>query len=316
MIKKKLISIGIPCFNEEKNVVQIYIALKKITHRLTKYSFEYIFVDNGSADKTAENIKKLAQKDSSLVGVFLSRNFGPEASLQAILDHVSGDAFIGIPCDFEDPPELIPEFIKKWEQGNNIVAGVYTKSEDDIFTSLLRKAFYGIFKRISNIDIPVNASGVGLLDKKSLQALNSLPEKYRFYRGLRAWIGFKTAYIKYTRKKRTVGKSSYSMLSYFRHAERGVFGFTYLFLDIIIYLGFILVLLSFLFIAIYIIFALLYSNPIKGSITILVAIVFFGGVQLLAISVIGKYIQVIAEETKNRPMYIIEDTINYAKFKI
>ncbi len=309
MIKKKLISIGIPCFNEEKNVVRIYNAVKKITRRLNKYNFEYIFVDNGSIDQTAENIKKFSQKDTSVVGVFLSRNFGPEASLQAILDHVSGDAFIGIPCDFEDPPELIPEFIRKWEQGFNIVVGIYTKSEDDVFTSLLRKAFYGVFKRISNIDIPVAASGVGLLDKKSLQALNSLPEKFRFYRGLRAWIGFKTAYIKYARKKRTTGKSSYSIFSYFHHAERGVFGFTYLFLDIIVYLGFILVFLSFLFIAIYILFSLIYSNPIKGSITILVTIVFFGGIQLLAISVIGKYVQVIVEETKARPAYIVDKVI-------
>jgi len=313
MPKKKLISIGIPCFNEEKNVVQIYIALKKITSRLTRYNFEYIFVDNGSFDKTVENIKKMAIKDHAIVGVLLSRNFGPEASLQAILDHVTGDAFIGIPCDFEDPPELVPEFIKKWEQGFNIVVGIYTKSEDDAFTTLLRKAFYGVFKRISNIDIPVAASGVGLLDKKSLRALNSLPEKFRFYRGLRAWIGFKTAYIKYARKKRGEGKSSYNILSYFHHAERGIFGFTYLFLDIIVYLGFILVFLSFLFIAIYILFSLIYSNPVKGSVTILVSIVFFGGIQLLAISVIGKYVQVIVEETKARPAYIVNEIINAKK---
>lgn len=313
MLKKKKISIGVPCFNEEKNVVQIYNVIKKITGRLTKYTFEYVFVDNGSSDRTREYIKKISAKDKSVVGIFLSRNFGAESSLQALLDHVSGDAFIGIPCDFEDPPELIPEFIIKWEEGNNIVVGIYTKSEDDVLTSILRKTFYSVFKRISNIEIPVNASGVGLLDRKSLKAINSLPERYRFYRGLRAWIGFKTAYIKYERKKRTKGKSSYNIISYINHAERGVFGFTYLFLDLMVYLGFLLVLLAFIFITGYIIFALVYSNPIKGSITILVSIIFFGGIQLLAISIIGKYIQVIVEESKSRPMYIIDSIINRKK---
>lgn len=147
------------------------------------------------------------------------------------------------------------------------------------------------------------------MDKKVQQAIKSLPEKYRFFRGLRAWVGFDTAYIKYDRPKRNRGKSSYNMLDYFKHAERGVFGFSYLLLDIMAYLGFVLVILSFLFIILYILISLIYGNPIKGAVTILVSIVFFGGIQLLAISIIGKYIQVIVEETKARPTYIIDKII-------
>jgi len=174
----------------------------------------------------------------------------------------------------------------------------------------LRKNFYKLFKRISDIDIPVNAVGTGLLDRKALNILRQLPEKYRFFRGLRAWIGFKTAYVYYNRRKRQLGKSSYRIFDYFKHAERGLFGFSYLVLDLMVYAGFILVFLSFLFIIGYLMLFFLYGNPIKGAVTILVAIVFFGGIQLLAISIIGKYIQVITEETKNRPIYIVDETIN------
>lgn len=311
MSVSKLISIAIPCFNEELNVIPTYQALKKVTDKIKKYEFEFIFVDNGSSDTTRGKIREIAGKDKRIRGVFLSRNFGPESSGSAILDYASGDVFVGFPADLQDPPELIQKFIDKWEDGYDVIVGIYKKSQDDFFISFLRKAFYSLFKKISNIDIPVNASGIGLLSRKALNSLRSLPEKYRFFRGLRAWIGFKTTYVYYERKKRQFGKSSYrSIFDYFKDAERGLFGFSYLVLDLIVYVGFILVFLSFLFIIGYLILFFLYGNPIKGAVTILVAIVFFGGIQLLAISIIGKYIQVIVEETKNRPVYIVEEVIN------
>ncbi|OGK13295.1 hypothetical protein A3A93_02810 [Candidatus Roizmanbacteria bacterium RIFCSPLOWO2_01_FULL_38_12] len=313
MKSKKQISIIIPCFNEELNIPKTNKEIKKIFLTINKYNHEMIFVDNGSTDDTKKEITKLAKRDSNIRAIFLSRNFGPEASLQAGLDYACGDVIISIPCDLQDPPALIPEFIKKWEEGNTIVTGIYTKSEDDFFTAFLRKTFYAIFKKISNIEIPVNASGVGLLDRKALNALNSLPEKYRFFRGLRSWVGFKTAYIVYEKKKRNKGNSSYNLFNYIKHAERGIFGFSYLFLDLIVYVGFIFVILSFLFVLWYVLFSLLFGNPIKGSITILVSIVFFGGIQLLAISIIGKYIQVVVEETKSRPVYIVDKVISKIK---
>ena len=308
---KKKISIAIPCFNEEANIETTYKKIEVILKKLSSYDFEYIIVDNGSTDKTKEIIKKIAKKDKRISGVFLSRNFGPEASATALLDYSTGDAFIGIPCDLQDPPELIPQFIKKWEEGYDIVVGIYKKTEDDLFTSFLRKSFYNIFKRISNIEVPINASGVGLLDRKAINALKSLPEKYRFFRGLRSWIGFKTAHVIYERKKRLYGASSYhSFFDYVKHAERGIFGFSYLPLDLMVYSGFLLTLFSFLFIIGYLYWVIAYGNPINASIPMMLVIFFFGGILLLAISIIGKYIQVIVEETKNRPIYIVEDTIN------
>jgi len=164
-------------------------------------------------------------------------------------------------------------------------------------------------KSISNIEIPSNSIGFGLYSRKVVDAMKSLPEIYRFNRGIRAWVGFSTAYLNYERRPRLHGKSSYSLIEYFRHAERSVFGFSYLPLDFLIYFGLILVILSFAFIICYILYSLLFGNPIKGAVTILVAIVFFGGINLLALSIIGKYSQVIVEETKARPPYIVDSII-------
>jgi glycosyltransferase involved in cell wall biosynthesis len=305
-MKKKLLSIGISCYNEEENVEHAYTLLKKFTQRIRTYNFEYVFVDNGSLDKTRIKIHYLVTKDHSVRGIYLSRNFGPEASSQASFDFSKGDAVIWYPGDNQEPAELIPQLIKKWEEGYDSVVGIYTKLEDPWFMALLRKGFYRIMKYISDIDIPINSSGYGLYSRKVVSAMASLPETFRFERGIRAWIGFSTAYILYERRKRMYGKSSYSLMSYFQHAQRSIFGFSYLPLDLLIYFGLILVLLSFFFIIGYIFFFFLFGNPIKGAVTILVAIVFFGGVNLLALSIIGKYIQVIVEETKARPTYIVD----------
>jgi len=308
-MSKKLISIFIPCFNEEENVRIAYQALIKITDTLPKYHFRYFFIDNGSLDNTRREIKKIVNEDTRVKGVFLSRNFGPESSAQAGFDCAEGDAVIDFPCDLQEPADLIPAFIKKWEAGYDSVMGVYTKLEDPWPMVFLRTSFYRIMKLISNIEIPINSTGYGLYSRKVVDAMASLPEKNRFNRGIRSWVGFSTAYVKYERKKRERGKSSYSLLGYFQHAERSVFGFSYLPLDFLIYFGFLFVLLSFIFIVGYVSFFFLFGNPIKGAVTILVSIVFFGGVNLLGLSIIGKYIQVIVEETKQRPTYIIDSII-------
>lgn len=305
-MNKKLISIVIPCFNEEDNVIAAYTAMRKVIADIPDYAFELLFVDNGSTDATRRIIHTLVAKDKRVKGIYLSRNFGPESSTQAGLDTASGNAVIIYECDMQDPPDLIGEFIKKWEEGYEIVAGVRNKIEDEPIMTFFRKTFYQIFRAVANIDIPVNSGHYGLIGKKALAAMRVLPEKYRFFRGIRAWVGFKTAYISYKRKRRIRGKSSYNFLSYLKHAERSLFGFSYMPLDFLVYLGFFLTLLSFLFIIGYLVVFLLYGTAMKESAIILLAIVFFGGVNLLALSVIGKYIQVIVEETKGRPTYIIE----------
>jgi glycosyltransferase involved in cell wall biosynthesis len=308
-MKIKKISIIIPCYNEGKNVEYAYAILRKIVRSEKAYLFELIFVDNGSVDDTKKYISKIAKKDRTVRGIFLSRNFGPEASTQAGSDYARGEALIWFACDMQEPAEAIPKFIRKWEEGYDSVVGVYTKSEDPWLMKLIRKSFYSVMKLISDVDIPINSSGFGLNSRSVVEAMKLLPEKYRFQRGIRAWVGFSTAFVKYERHKRKFGNSSYSLMSYFQHAERSVFGFSYLPLDLLIYSGLLLVFCSFIFIIVYIAFFFIFGNPIKGAVTILVAIVFFGGINLLALSIIGKYIQVIVEETKARPTYIVQSTI-------
>lgn len=307
---KKLVSICIPCFNEEANISSTYNCLVNIVSPLKKYDFEFVFVDNRSIDNTREIIEGIAKKDKRVKGVFLSRNFGPEASSKASFDYANGDAVIWVAADLQEPPQLIPRFIKKWEKGYDVVLGQYKKIEDSLFMTWARKSFYNLFKKISNIEVPINVIGFGLYDRKVIDALKSLPEKYRFERGLTMWVGFNKTFITYQRKKRVNGKSSYSLMDYVRHSERGVFGFSYLPLDLLVYIGFVLTVLSFLFIFIYLVTVVFFGNPINASIPIMLAIVFFGGINMLGLSIIGKYIQIIVEETKNRPIYIVERTAN------
>jgi len=306
----KKISLCIPCYNEEDNIINTYITIKKVLSKNKKYKYEYIFVDNGSLDKSGELIRRLARNDNSVKGIFLSKNFGPEASGKAAFDYATGDAVIAIGCDLQDPPELIQKFIKEWEKGSDVVMGVYIKNEDNPIMKIIKNSFYNFFNLISKTQIPPNATGFGLYDKKIIIALKTLPEKYRFERGLLSWVGYKKTFISYQRRKRLFGKSSYSFFDYVKHAEKGIFGFSYLPLDAMVYGGFLLTMFSFLFILGYLYWVIVFGNPINASIPLLLAIVFFGGLSLLGISVIGKYIQVIVEETKNRPMYIVEETVN------
>jgi dolichol-phosphate mannosyltransferase len=305
----KKISIIIPCYNEETNILHTYNRLLSITSIIKKYVFEFIFIDNGSVDNSRKLIEKLARKDKKITAVFLSRNFGPEASTQAGVNYATGDAAIIIWCDLQDPPELIPIFISHWEKGSNIVIGLYNKARDNFIVTFLRKLFYKIYKAISNIDVPINATGFGLIDRKAINAIRSLPEKYWFFRGLRSWIGFKTSFIKYDRNKRKFGKSSYNLYGYIKHSERGVFGFSYLVLDVLFYSGFILVFLSFLTMLCYVLLLIFFNFPIQIFPIILLLIFCFGSIQLLAIGIVGKYIEVTVEETKNRPVYIVDKII-------
>lgn len=305
---KRTLTIGIPCFNEEPNVPRAYQELVRAVEK-SPYVFEFIFVDNGSMDNTREQIRLLQKHDRRVKGIFLSRNFGPESSGQAALDHAKGDAFIFYECDMQDPASLIPTFIKKWEQGFDVVVGVRTKIEDNFVMTLLRSSFYTLFKAVSNIEIPVNAGSYGLMSRKALMAIQSMPERYRFFRGLRAWVGFKTAYVSYARKRRKYGESSYNIFAYLGHAERSFFGFSYVPLDMMVYLGCFLVGGSFIFFFFYLLYRIfLHPAHITDLPVIVGVIIFFGGVQILALSFIGKYIQVIVEETKHRPPYVVEET--------
>ncbi len=314
-MKRKTITIGVLCFNEETNVLPVYNELIRVTNKNKKYSYKLLYSDNGSTDKTREEIRKISVRDSRVTGICLSRNFGPEPSGQALLDYSSGDAFVMYEGDMQDPADIILDFIIQWEKGFDVVVGVREKIDDFFLMAITRKLYYKIFKTISNIEVPINAGSFGLLDKKVVEAINKLPEKYRFFRGLRAWVGFKTSYILYERKKRLRGKSSYNILKYLHLAERSFFGFSYLPLDMIVYLSLIIVSISFFWLVGYLFSFILFGQTIKESTLILISVILFGGINLFALSIIGKYVQVIVEETKARPVYIVEEIIKHGQTK-
>ncbi len=307
---KKTISIIVPTYNEEDNISYAYGEIVKTMKKLGKYDYEIVFADNASLDKSREVIKKICRNDKKATALFMSRNFTSEYSSQAAMKHAIGDALTIVDCDLQDPPDIILRFVNEWEKGAQVVIGVRKKINDTPVMTIIRKSFYLVFKRLSNIDMPLEAGSFCLLDRKVLDVINDLPERNRFFRGLRAWVGFRVAKVEYERAARKYGRSKNTFFDYIRDSQRGLLGFTFIPLDVMTTLGFFLTLLSFIFLLLYLFTVLLIGNPIRAQIPILLSIVFFGGAQMLAISILGKYIQIIFEEVKQRPTYIIERIIN------
>lgn len=307
---KKIISVIVPTYNEEENIEWAYREIRKVLSNITKYDYEIIFVDNCSTDKSGDILKNLAKKDKKTSVIFLSRNFTAEYSSLAAMKQSVGDIVTVIDCDLQDSPKLIPKFIAEWEKGAQIVIGVRNTINDSFFMSFFRKSFYKIFKKLANVDMPLNAGSFCLLDRKVADVINNLPERNRFFRGLRAWVGFKVVKIEYERERRKKGKSKNNIFDYMNDSQRGIMGFSFVPLDIITSFGLFLTMVSFVFIIIYLYIVIVFGNPIHAEIPIVLAIFFFGGIQMLAISIVGKYIQIIFEEVKDRPVYIIDEILN------
>ncbi|OGK26096.1 hypothetical protein A2954_04070 [Candidatus Roizmanbacteria bacterium RIFCSPLOWO2_01_FULL_37_12] len=309
-MRKKILSIVVPTYNEEENVEYAYREIRKMLAAIPVYDYEIIFVDNYSSDRSREIIKKITRKDNKVTAIFLSRNFTSEYSSHAAMKQAIGDILTIVDCDLQDHPSVIPKFIKQWEKGNLIVVGIRNIINDTFLMKTVRKTFYIILKKLANIDMPLNAGTFCLIDRKVLDVIIALPERNRFFRGLRAWTGFKTAYIEYERRKRKFGKTKNSLLDYIRDAQRGILGFSFVPLDIMTTFGFISVIISFLFLLGYLFIVIFFGNPLRAQIPLMLAIVFFGGIQMLSISIVGKYIQIIFEEVKGRPPYVIENILN------
>ena len=200
MTNKKILSVVVPTFNEEDNIEYAYREITKVLKTLPKYDYEILFVDNYSTDKSRDIIKSLAKKDKKITAIFMSRNFTSEYSSHAAMKQAIGDMLTIVDCDLQDHPKIIPKFIKKWEEGYPVVVGVRNVINDTFVMKFIRKLFYVIFKKMANIEMPLNAGTFCLLDRKALDVIVNLPERNRFFRGLRAWIGFKTIYVEYERK--------------------------------------------------------------------------------------------------------------------
>ena len=309
MINKK-ISVVIPCYNEEENILEMYKQLRVVLDKITD-DYEIIYTDNNSIDNSGEIFKKLAAQDSRVSVIFFSRNFGSsDIGYTAGTEYATGDAVVWIDGDIQDPPELIEEFVKKWQEGYDIIYGIRSKREGSFLRKIGYKLFYRLFKTMSYIEIPLDVGDFCLMDRKVVNAFNLMEERDRIVRGLRAWVGFKNIGIKYTRVERKSGVASTNLLKYFSIAKKAIFSFSYVPLELISYLAFFIVILSILGIFIYFILYFVLPDTPKGIPTIIILVLFLGSIQLLCLSIIGEYLAKIFEETKKRPKYIIKEILN------
>lgn len=306
----KKISVIIPCFNESGNILPMYERLIKVFKHI-KYDYSFIYVNNGSTDTSNKIFEELARKDKKVKVIYLSRNFyKSQGAYSAGIDYADGDAVVLIDGDIQDPPEKIPELIKKWEGGYSIVYGVRIKRKGSKFRRIAYKLFYRLFHKLSYLKIPIDAGDFSLLDKKIADIIKKFPERNRYVRGLRAWVGFKSIGVPYIRDERNTGITTNSLIDNINWAIFAIISFSYAPLGLIAWLAFFTVLLTILAIIVYTVLYFIYPGNPRGYQTLLITVLFLGGIQLICFSIIAQYLAVIFDEIKGRPKYIIEKILN------
>lgn len=307
----KTISILTPCFNEEGNVENVYNQVKEVFKTLPKYNYEHVFIDNSSTDRTVEILKKIAKDDKKVKIIVNVRNFGHIRSPYHGTLQCRGDAIIGIVADLQDPPEMIKEFIKKWEEGYKIVLGVKAESKENPVMFLIRRIFYNIMHKISDTE-QIKNFGFGLFDKEFIDILRNLDEPYPYFRGLVGELGFQRIEIPYTQLRREKGKTKNNFYTLYDTAMLGFVNHSKVPLRLASFIGFSVSLLSFLIAIGYLIYKLLYwQNFQLGIAPLVIGIFFFGGVQLFFLGMIGEYIGAIFTQVKKRPLVIEKERINF-----
>jgi dolichol-phosphate mannosyltransferase len=308
-VPKKLSAI-IACYRDAPAVPFMYERLIAVFGKIG-VDFEIIFVNDCSPDNAREVLAELAARDKRVIVVNHSRNFGSQSAFTSGMRIATGDAIILLDGDLQDPPEMIVPFYRKWREGYDVVYGVRVKREATLFLRGAYKIFYRVFRKMSYISIPVDAGDFSLIDRRVVEALNGLPENNRFLRGLRAWVGFRQTGIPYVRPERMFGRTTNSLLKNLGWARKAIFSFSYVPLDFITWLAFLIVVISSLAIVVEILLRLLVPGIApKGFTTVIVLILFIGGVQLLCLSIIGSYLAHIYDEVKRRPPYIVESILN------
>lgn len=308
----KKISVVIPMYYEEEVANECYNRTKKVLNGLENYDHEIIFVNDGSKDKTLPILKEIATKDEKAKVISFSRNFGHQAAVTAGLKFVTGDCILIIDSDMQDPPELLVDMLKLWEDGNEVIyAKRKTRKGESKFKLMTAKMFYKVLNNLSDVEIPKDTGDFRLVDRKVVAVINSMPEHNKFLRGLFSWVGFKQKPIEYERQERFAGKTKYPLKKMLKLASDGIISFSTKPLKIIGGIGMVSIFISFILL-IYAILSYIFkwNNLASGWTSLMVAITFFAGVQLVSIWMISEYIARIYDNTKQRPEYIIDEKIN------
>ena len=311
-MKDKKISVVIPMYYEEEVARECYTRMKKVLTDLKNYEYEMIFVNDGSKDKTLEILEEIAKEDKNVKVISFARNFGHQCAVTAGLKYVTGDAVCIIDADLQDPPELIGDMLKKWEEGYEVIYGKRKKRDGESFFKLFTaKMFYKTLNFFSEVDIPKDTGDFRLVDRKVVDTINSMPEHNKFLRGLFSWVGYKQYAFEYERKERFAGKTKYPLKKMLKLASDGIISFSTKPLKVIGCLGIISIFLSFC-ILVYALLAYIFkfNGLTAGWTSIMVCVTFFSGVQLTSLWILSEYIGRIYDESKARPQYIIAKTIN------
>jgi polyisoprenyl-phosphate glycosyltransferase len=301
-IQHKITAI-IACYKDAQAIPFMYERLVRTFHKINT-DYEIIFVNDCSPDNTSAVLQVLVQQDSKVIGIEHSRNFGSQSAFMSGMEIASGDAMVLLDGDLQDPPELIEEFYEKWKEGNDVVYGQRVKRDGNPILVRTYKVFYRLFRNLSYVPIPLDAGDFSMMDKKVVHELVKLPETDQFLRGLRAWVGFKQIGVPYSRPERMFGVTTNNWRKNLAWARKAIFSFSYVPLELLTYLGWTLTLVSFLAIVLQIILYFTGAPIPHGVTTIIVLILFFGGLNMLAVSIIGEYQAKILEEVKKRPKFI------------
>ncbi len=305
-LKHKLVSIIVPCYNESEGIEVFFHAILFILDGVPDIRFEIVCVDDGSRDDTLVKLLARVEHDKRFHVVELSRNFGKEAALTAGIDHTRGDAIIPIDADLQDPPELIPVLIAEWQKGAEVVlARRADRSTDSYIKRKTAALFYRFHNRVSSVKIPENVGDFRLIDRSVVDALKSLPERQRFMKGLFAWVGFRTVTVDYTRHARVMGKTKFSGWKLWNLALEGITSFSTAPLKIWTYIGILGATVTFCYASFIVLRTLIRGVEVPGYASLLVAVLFFGSLQLVSVGVLGEYIGRIYLETKQRPSYLV-----------
>lgn len=310
MNNRKKLSVIVPMYYEEEVAYEFYNRLKNVVKKID-FNYEIIFVNDGSKDNILMILKGIANEDLNVRIIDFSRNFGHQVAVTAGILNCKGDLAVVIDADLQDPPELIIDMIKEWEKGFDVVyAKRKTRKGESKFKLVTAKYFYKILSNLADIDIPRDTGDFRLIDKKVIESFKEMPERNRFIRGMISWVGFKQTFVEYNRDERFAGKTKYPLKKMIKFATDGIISFSSKPLKVMSSLGILTLVVSFL-ILLYSIISKLYGNTSSGWTSIMCVLVFLSGVQLLSLGIIGEYIARIYDESKNRPLYLVNEKVNF-----
>lgn len=307
-----LLSVVVPMYYEEKVAETCYQRIRSVLNQIEGMDYELIFVNDGSQDATLPILKTIAANDPKVKVISFSRNFGHQIAITAGIDYAKGDAVVVIDADLQDPPELIKQMLEKWKEGYKVVyARRITRKGESVFKRVTAKGFYRLMNRLTDVAIPLDTGDFRLMDRQVVDELKKIKERNRFVRGIISWIGFKQTAVDYVREPRFAGETKYPLRKMLKFALDGITSFSSKPLKLALNIGFFSLFIGLLLILYAIGSKLVYpETTISGWTSLMIIIVFFGGIQLITIGIIGEYIARIYDESKERPLYIVEEKIN------